>query len=172
MELEEERLEDILCLSPGGISISTINWCRPPPYHFTGLHSVDVRYIVMAHPSLLILLLLSLLARLSLQGCRLLGQPALPLLAAEGDVNIGAVFSIHRKPVMKTHTFTSEPEPISCIRFVLSALLYCIFHFENESITSKLQWKRLRMLTVLNHNVMCIVHIFNLYFLQTESAWV
>ncbi|KAL2095680.1 hypothetical protein ACEWY4_007828 [Coilia grayii] len=69
--------------------------------------------------TLLLLLLLSLCARASLQSCSLLGQPALPLLSSEGDINIGAVFSLHREPVVKAHTFTSEPEPTSCIRLNL-----------------------------------------------------
>ncbi|KAL2095681.1 hypothetical protein ACEWY4_007829 [Coilia grayii] len=84
-------------------------------YDSTGLHCMDV---VMAQTPLL-LLLLSLCARASLQSCSLLGQPALPLLSSEGDINIGAVFSLHREPVVKAHTFTSEPEPTSCIRLNL-----------------------------------------------------
>uniref|UniRef100_A0A8K9WSC8 G-protein coupled receptors family 3 profile domain-containing protein n=1 Tax=Oncorhynchus mykiss TaxID=8022 RepID=A0A8K9WSC8_ONCMY len=49
--------------------------------------------------------------------CSLLGQPALPLLSAEGDINIGAVFPLHRNALFKVHSFTSRPEKTSCISF-------------------------------------------------------
>ncbi|CDQ88097.1 unnamed protein product [Oncorhynchus mykiss] len=49
--------------------------------------------------------------------CSLLGQPALPLLSAEGDINIGAVFGIHRNALFKVHSFTSRPEKTPCISF-------------------------------------------------------
>ncbi|KAK6296396.1 hypothetical protein J4Q44_G00325380 [Coregonus suidteri] len=49
--------------------------------------------------------------------CSLLGQPALPLLSAEGDINIGAVFSLHRNALFKVHSFTSRPEKTPCISF-------------------------------------------------------
>lgn len=50
--------------------------------------------------------------------CSLLGQPFPPLLSAEGDINIGAVFSIHRKSLVKVHSYTSKPELMSCVRLV------------------------------------------------------
>ncbi|KAM9441649.1 uncharacterized protein ACWYII_014030 [Salvelinus alpinus] len=49
--------------------------------------------------------------------CSLLGQPALPLLSAEGDINIGAVFGLHRNALFKVHSFTSRPEKTPCISF-------------------------------------------------------
>uniref|UniRef100_A0A673WZD2 Extracellular calcium-sensing receptor-like n=1 Tax=Salmo trutta TaxID=8032 RepID=A0A673WZD2_SALTR len=49
--------------------------------------------------------------------CSLLGQPALPLLSAEGDINIGAVFALHRNALFKVHSFTSRPEKIPCVSF-------------------------------------------------------
>ncbi|CAB1348270.1 unnamed protein product [Coregonus sp. 'balchen'] len=49
--------------------------------------------------------------------CSLLGQPALPLLSAEGDINIGAVFSLHRNALFKVHSFTFRPEKTPCISF-------------------------------------------------------
>ncbi|XP_063061365.1 extracellular calcium-sensing receptor-like [Engraulis encrasicolus] len=71
----------------------------------------------MAHPTLLLLLLLSpWCLSASLQSCRLLGQPALPVFASEGDIDIGAVLYLHRKAVVKAPSFTTEPEPASCIR--------------------------------------------------------
>uniref|UniRef100_A0A6Q2Y547 G-protein coupled receptors family 3 profile domain-containing protein n=1 Tax=Esox lucius TaxID=8010 RepID=A0A6Q2Y547_ESOLU len=39
------------------------------------------------------------------QSCSLLGQTTLPVLSADGDVNIGAVFSIHSQPLFKVHSF-------------------------------------------------------------------
>jgi hypothetical protein len=51
--------------------------------------------------------------------CSLLGQPALPILSAEGDINIGAVFPLHRNALFKVHSFTSRPEKTPCIRYVL-----------------------------------------------------
>lgn len=48
--------------------------------------------------------------------CSLLGQPALPLLSAEVDINIGAVFGLHRNALFKVHPFTSRPEKTPCIR--------------------------------------------------------
>uniref|UniRef100_A0A6Q2YSC1 G-protein coupled receptors family 3 profile domain-containing protein n=1 Tax=Esox lucius TaxID=8010 RepID=A0A6Q2YSC1_ESOLU len=40
------------------------------------------------------------------QSCSLLGQTTLPVLSADGDVNIGAVFSIHSQPLFKVHSFS------------------------------------------------------------------
>uniref|UniRef100_A0A3P9AB33 G-protein coupled receptors family 3 profile domain-containing protein n=1 Tax=Esox lucius TaxID=8010 RepID=A0A3P9AB33_ESOLU len=51
------------------------------------------------------------------QSCSLLGQTTLPVLSADGDVNIGAVFSIHSQPLFKVHSFTSIPEKTACISF-------------------------------------------------------
>ncbi|KAJ7995394.1 hypothetical protein DPEC_G00244110 [Dallia pectoralis] len=45
------------------------------------------------------------------------GETALPVLSADGDINIGAVFSLHSKPLFEIHSFTSIPEKTSCISF-------------------------------------------------------
>ncbi|KAK9958597.1 hypothetical protein ABG768_010708 [Culter alburnus] len=50
----------------------------------------------------------------SAQVCRLLGQPALPLLSAERDINIGAIFSLHKSALLQNHHFTSKPEQTTC----------------------------------------------------------
>ncbi|XP_050991062.1 extracellular calcium-sensing receptor [Labeo rohita] len=55
----------------------------------------------------------------STQVCRLLGQPVLPLLSAEKDINIGAVLSFHRSTLLKMYPFTSKPEPTTCGSFNL-----------------------------------------------------
>ncbi len=52
------------------------------------------------------------------QACHLLGQPALPQLSAEKDIDIGAIFAIHRNALIKVHSFTSKPEPTTCVRSV------------------------------------------------------
>uniref|UniRef100_A0A4W5RUZ6 Olfactory receptor C family, d1 n=1 Tax=Hucho hucho TaxID=62062 RepID=A0A4W5RUZ6_9TELE len=49
--------------------------------------------------------------------CSMLGQPALPRLSAEGDINIGAVFALHRIALFKVPSFTSRPEKTPCISF-------------------------------------------------------
>ncbi|XP_059420347.1 extracellular calcium-sensing receptor-like [Carassius carassius] len=51
------------------------------------------------------------------QICRLLGQPALPLLSAQKDINIGAIFSFHKSALLKIHPFTSKPNPTTCGSF-------------------------------------------------------
>ncbi|XP_026086102.1 extracellular calcium-sensing receptor-like [Carassius auratus] len=51
------------------------------------------------------------------QICRLLGQPALPLLSAQKDINIGAIFSFHKSALLKIQPFTSKPNPTTCGSF-------------------------------------------------------
>ncbi|XP_056622212.1 extracellular calcium-sensing receptor-like [Triplophysa dalaica] len=63
--------------------------------------------------SLLLVLLYGACA--TAQVCRMLSRPVLPLLSDERDINIGAVFSLHRNVVLKNHSFSSEPEPTNCI---------------------------------------------------------
>uniref|UniRef100_A0A8C2BZA3 G-protein coupled receptors family 3 profile domain-containing protein n=1 Tax=Cyprinus carpio TaxID=7962 RepID=A0A8C2BZA3_CYPCA len=53
----------------------------------------------------------------SAQICRLLGQPALPLLSAQKDINIGAIFSFHKSALLKIQPFTSKPKPTTCGSF-------------------------------------------------------
>ncbi|KAK9958598.1 hypothetical protein ABG768_010709 [Culter alburnus] len=55
----------------------------------------------------------------SAQLCRLLGQPALPLLSVQKDINIGAIFSLHTSALLKMHSFTLKPEPTTCVSFNL-----------------------------------------------------
>ncbi|KAI2653688.1 Extracellular calcium-sensing receptor [Labeo rohita] len=62
------------------------------------------------------LLLVAVCAICSAHVCRLLSQPALPLLSVERDINIGAIFSIHISALLKIHPFTSKPEPTTCVR--------------------------------------------------------
>ncbi|ROL42294.1 Extracellular calcium-sensing receptor [Anabarilius grahami] len=72
----------------------------------------------MAKRTLSLLLLLQVLhgfcVPTSAQVCRLLGQPALPLLSAERDINIGAIFSLHKSALLQNHHFTSKPEQTTC----------------------------------------------------------
>ncbi|XP_052438199.1 extracellular calcium-sensing receptor-like [Carassius gibelio] len=62
----------------------------------------------------LLLILGGILVPASAQVCSLLGQPAFPSLSAERDINIGAIFSIHRNALLKMHNYTSKPDPTTC----------------------------------------------------------
>ncbi|XP_034161199.2 extracellular calcium-sensing receptor-like [Pangasianodon hypophthalmus] len=53
------------------------------------------------------------------ENCHILGNPAYPLLAKDGDVIIGAVFSIHDGTQMQSLPYTEKPHPLICIRFNL-----------------------------------------------------
>ncbi|XP_026783485.1 extracellular calcium-sensing receptor-like [Pangasianodon hypophthalmus] len=53
------------------------------------------------------------------ENCRILENPAYPLLAKDGDVIIGAVFSIHDGTQMQSLPYTEKPHPLICIRFNL-----------------------------------------------------
>ncbi|KAL0973512.1 hypothetical protein UPYG_G00205090 [Umbra pygmaea] len=73
--------------------------------------------VIMALRTELVVLLLMELRAMASPVCSLLGQTALPLLSAEGDVNIGAVFSLHQNPLFKVHSFTYFPEKTACVSF-------------------------------------------------------
>ncbi|XP_016319408.1 extracellular calcium-sensing receptor-like [Sinocyclocheilus anshuiensis] len=65
----------------------------------------------------LLLLVYGVCVPASAQICRLLGQPALPLLSAQKDINIGAIFSFHKSALLKIQPFTSKPKPTTCGSF-------------------------------------------------------
>ncbi|XP_028973027.2 extracellular calcium-sensing receptor-like [Esox lucius] len=73
------------------------------------------------------------------QSCSLLGQTTLPVLSADGDFNIGGVFSIHSQPLFKVHSFTSIPEKTACISFNLrefqfaQTLIFALEEINNRS---------------------------------------
>uniref|UniRef100_A0A8C1RYU5 Olfactory receptor C family, d1 n=1 Tax=Cyprinus carpio TaxID=7962 RepID=A0A8C1RYU5_CYPCA len=63
---------------------------------------------------LMLLVLYAICVPASAQMCRLIGQSALSLLSAERDINIGAIFSLHKSALLKIHNFTSKPEQTTC----------------------------------------------------------
>uniref|UniRef100_A0A8C1WD42 Extracellular calcium-sensing receptor-like n=1 Tax=Cyprinus carpio TaxID=7962 RepID=A0A8C1WD42_CYPCA len=75
----------------------------------------------------------------SAQVCSLLGQPALPSLSAEREINIGAIFSIHRNALLKMHNYTSKPDPTTCVSLNLrefkfaQALIFAIEEINNST---------------------------------------
>uniref|UniRef100_A0AAY4DSA0 G-protein coupled receptors family 3 profile domain-containing protein n=1 Tax=Denticeps clupeoides TaxID=299321 RepID=A0AAY4DSA0_9TELE len=71
----------------------------------------------MSQETLLLLLWLTRISAILVPGCSLLGLPALPSLYFEGDVNIGAVLSLHTEEHGKINLFNHKPEPTSCFRF-------------------------------------------------------
>ncbi|XP_053478336.1 extracellular calcium-sensing receptor-like [Ictalurus furcatus] len=55
------------------------------------------------------------------ENCHILGNPAYPLLSKDGDVIIGAIFSIHGTQVQSL-PYTEKPQPLICIRLNLRGL--------------------------------------------------
>ncbi|XP_058242925.1 extracellular calcium-sensing receptor-like [Hemibagrus wyckioides] len=56
------------------------------------------------------------------ENCHILENPAYPLLSKDGDVIIGAVFSIHDGTQMQSLPYTEKPQSLICIRFNLREL--------------------------------------------------
>ncbi|XP_055030340.2 extracellular calcium-sensing receptor-like [Misgurnus anguillicaudatus] len=46
--------------------------------------------------------------------CQMIGDPKYPLLSKDGDITIGALFSIHSKEILPSFEFTQKPQLISC----------------------------------------------------------
>ncbi|XP_053479630.1 extracellular calcium-sensing receptor-like [Ictalurus furcatus] len=53
------------------------------------------------------------------ENCHILENPSYPLLSKDGDVIIGAIFSIHGGTQMQSLPYTEKPQPLICIRFNL-----------------------------------------------------
>lgn len=56
------------------------------------------------------------------ENCLILENPAYPLLSKDGDVIIGAVFSIHSGTQMQSLPYIEKPQPLICIRFVVCCI--------------------------------------------------
>ncbi|KAM9481517.1 extracellular calcium-sensing receptor-like [Clarias gariepinus] len=69
------------------------------------------------------MLFLVILLSLSLakgENCHILENPASPLLSKDGDVIIGAIFSIHRGTEPQLQAYTEKPQPFICVSIDLS----------------------------------------------------
>ncbi|XP_058242921.1 extracellular calcium-sensing receptor-like [Hemibagrus wyckioides] len=58
------------------------------------------------------------------ENCHILDSPVYPLLAKDGDVIIGGLFSIHSGIQTTSVQYTERPEPFICIRFNLRELRF------------------------------------------------
>lgn len=67
------------------------------------------------HVCLTVLLLNTLISSQLLQNCRLIRSTSdLPVLTKEGDITIGALFSLHDTVLESPSSFTAEPHPTQC----------------------------------------------------------
>ncbi|XP_059420338.1 extracellular calcium-sensing receptor-like [Carassius carassius] len=46
--------------------------------------------------------------------CRMMGESKYPLLSKDGDVNIGALFSVHSIEILPSFKYTQKPQVLSC----------------------------------------------------------
>ncbi|XP_073707013.1 extracellular calcium-sensing receptor-like [Garra rufa] len=46
--------------------------------------------------------------------CQMMGDPKYPLLSKDGDVNIGALFSVHSIEILPSFKYTKKPQLLSC----------------------------------------------------------
>ncbi|XP_053356960.1 extracellular calcium-sensing receptor-like [Clarias gariepinus] len=53
------------------------------------------------------------------ENCHILESPESTLLSKDGDVIIGAIFSIHRGTELQSLSYTEKPQPLTCIRIDL-----------------------------------------------------
>ncbi|XP_058608269.1 extracellular calcium-sensing receptor-like [Onychostoma macrolepis] len=60
------------------------------------------------------LLIFQLHAKAEKPICRMMGDPKYPLLSKDGDVNIGALFSIHSIEILPSFEYTQKPHLLSC----------------------------------------------------------
>lgn len=82
------------------------------------------------------MLFLVLLLPLSMtrgENCHILENPTYPLLSKDGDLIIGAVFSIHSGTQVQSLQYTEKPQPLICIRFVVVGSFTFVLYLYNIS---------------------------------------